>query len=173
MKIDYDITEPVKAYDYFLKDAVHEAASNYFDGLASKNKVDIDANALTVKELNAQRAKVEETKNKLNGSKGLRTFVIFMTVLFFIAAAIMIVVMIFNFKWWLILIALGLVGVAVGFIFIAKNLKNKIKKACEENLAKYSWPFEYEFRKELPKTLVGKVAFKVLMDEEKAKKEKS
>lgn len=136
MKIDYDITEPVKAYDYFLKDAVHEAASNYFDGLASKNKVDIDANALTVKELNAQRAKVEETKNKLNGSKGLRAFVIAMTVLFFIAAAIMIVVMIFNFKWWLILIALGLVGAAVGFIFIAKNLKNKIKKV-EAILAKY------------------------------------
>ena len=51
------------------------------------------------------------------------------------------------------------------------EIREKIKKACEENLAKYSWPFEYEFRKELPKTLVGKVAFKVLMDEEKAKKE--
>ena len=69
--MEYDITEPVKAYDYFLKDAVHEAASNYFDGLANKNKVDIDANAMTVKELNAQRAKVNEVKNKLSGSKGL------------------------------------------------------------------------------------------------------
>lgn len=71
------------------------------------------------------------------------------------------------------------VQVAKAFIVLREGIeptdeiKNKIKKACEENLAKYSWPFEYEFRKELPKTLVGKVAFKVLMDEEKAKKEKS
>ena len=50
-----------------------------------------------------------------------------------------------------------------------EEIKAKIKQTCEKNLAKYSWPYEYEFRNELPKTLVGKVAFKVLMDEEKAK----
>ena len=53
------------------------------------------------------------------------------------------------------------------------EIKLKIREACEKNLAKYSWPFEYEFRKELPKTLVGKVAFKTLMDEEKAKNGKA
>lgn len=70
------------------------------------------------------------------------------------------------------------VQVAKAFVVLREGyeptdeIKEKIKNACEKNLAKYSWPFEYEFRKELPKTLVGKVAFKVLMDEEKAKKEK-
>ena len=43
-----------------------------------------------------------------------------------------------------------------------------IKEHCEKNLARYSWPYEYEFRVELPKTLVGKVAYNVLIQEEAA-----
>ena len=68
------------------------------------------------------------------------------------------------------------VQVAKAFIVLREGyeptdeIKQKIKDCCEKNLAKYSWPFEYEFRKELPKTLVGKVAFTQLMEEEKAKK---
>ena len=46
---------------------------------------------------------------------------------------------------------------------------NSIKSLVEEKIAKYSWPYEYEFRNELPKTLVGKVAFNELIKEEKEK----
>ena len=42
----------------------------------------------------------------------------------------------------------------------------------EKNLAKYSLPYEYEFREELPKTLVGKIAYNELIKEEKAKHDK-
>lgn len=42
------------------------------------------------------------------------------------------------------------------------SIKKSIKKYCEDNLARYSWPYEYEYRTELPKTLVGKVAYKEL-----------
>ena len=68
------------------------------------------------------------------------------------------------------------VQVAKAFIVLREGyeptdeIRQKIRECCEKNLAKYSWPFEYEFRKELPKTLVGKVAFTQLMEEEKAKK---
>ncbi len=44
-----------------------------------------------------------------------------------------------------------------------------IRKHCEKNLSRYSWPYEYEIRDELPKTLVGKVAFNVLVHEEEMK----
>ena len=47
------------------------------------------------------------------------------------------------------------------------NIKKQIKKYCEENLAKYSWPYEYEYRDSLPTTLVGKVAYKKLEEENK------
>ena len=40
----------------------------------------------------------------------------------------------------------------------------------KKNVAKYSLPYEYEFRDKLPKTLVGKVAFKVLENEEREKR---
>lgn len=53
-----------------------------------------------------------------------------------------------------------------------EQVLNKIKEKCEKDLAKYSWPYEYEFRDELPKTLVGKVAFNELIKEEQKKNEK-
>lgn len=45
------------------------------------------------------------------------------------------------------------------------EIKKKIKAYCEENLVRYSWPYEYEYRQELPKTLVGKVAYRELEKE--------
>ena len=46
---------------------------------------------------------------------------------------------------------------------------SSIKELVEKNLARFSWPYDYEFRRELPKTLVGKVAFNVLIHEEEMK----
>ncbi len=42
------------------------------------------------------------------------------------------------------------------------SIRKEIKKYCEDNLVRYSWPYEYEYRKELPKTLVGKVNYREL-----------
>ena len=40
---------------------------------------------------------------------------------------------------------------------------------CRKNIAKYAMPYDIEFRDQLPKTLVGKVAYRVLEEEELAK----
>ena len=40
---------------------------------------------------------------------------------------------------------------------------------ARKNIAKYALPYDIEFRAELPKTLVGKVAYRVLEEEELAK----
>lgn len=50
-----------------------------------------------------------------------------------------------------------------------ENIKQEIKEYCEQNLAKYSWIYEYEYRQELPKTLVGKIAYTKLEEEERNK----
>ena len=47
--------------------------------------------------------------------------------------------------------------------------RQKIMDYCRKNIAKYAMPYEIEFRDELPKTLVGKVAYRIL-EEEEAKK---
>lgn len=40
---------------------------------------------------------------------------------------------------------------------------------AKKNIAKYALPYDIEFRSELPKTLVGKVAYRVLEEEEAEK----
>ena len=40
-----------------------------------------------------------------------------------------------------------------------KVIHDKIMNICKENLAKYKWPRQIEFRKSLPKTKIGKVAY--------------
>ena len=48
-------------------------------------------------------------------------------------------------------------------------IKKSIKELCEKNLARYSIPYEFEFRKSLPRTRIGKVDFNKLMQEEEEK----
>ena len=48
-------------------------------------------------------------------------------------------------------------------------VKNEIMEYCRTHVAKYALPKEIEFRDELPKTLVGKVAYRELEEEELAK----
>ena len=44
--------------------------------------------------------------------------------------------------------------------------KKTLMDYCRKNIAKYAMPYDIEFRNELPKTLVGKVAYRVLENEE-------
>ena len=49
-----------------------------------------------------------------------------------------------------------------------EELKQELLSYCSEHIAKYAMPREIEFRTELPKTLVGKVAYRVLEEEANA-----
>ncbi len=49
------------------------------------------------------------------------------------------------------------------------ELKARILDHCRERIAKYAMPYDVEFRDQLPKTLVGKIAYTVLEKEELAK----
>lgn len=40
---------------------------------------------------------------------------------------------------------------------------------CREHIAKYAMPYEIEIKEDMPKTLVGKVAYRILEEEEEAK----
>ncbi len=51
----------------------------------------------------------------------------------------------------------------------SEETREAILAHCRKNIAKYAMPREIEFRDELPKTLVGKVAYRVLEQEEEAK----
>jgi len=51
--------------------------------------------------------------------------------------------------------------------------KQAILDYCARRVAKYAMPYDVEFREELPKTLVGKVAYRILEEEELAKLEQT
>jgi long-chain acyl-CoA synthetase len=45
---------------------------------------------------------------------------------------------------------------------LTNKIKDEIKKYCEKNIVKYAIPYEYEFRKSLPITKIGKVNYREL-----------
>lgn len=49
------------------------------------------------------------------------------------------------------------------------KIRDEILEHCRKNISKHAMPREIEFRTELPKTLVGKVAYRQLEEEEEAK----
>ena len=50
-----------------------------------------------------------------------------------------------------------------------EETKAELLDYCRRHIAKYAMPYDIEFRDDLPKTLVGKVAYRVLEEEELAK----
>lgn len=52
----------------------------------------------------------------------------------------------------------------------SEEMKQKILSYCRERVAKYAMPYDVEFREQLPKTLVGKIAYTVLEKEEEEKR---
>ncbi len=48
----------------------------------------------------------------------------------------------------------------------SEAVKQELLDYCRQHIAKYAMPYDIEFRQELPKTLVGKVAYRVLEEEE-------
>ena len=51
----------------------------------------------------------------------------------------------------------------------SEETRQSILDYCEKHVAKYAMPYDVEFREDLPKTLVGKVAYRILEEEELAK----
>lgn len=50
-----------------------------------------------------------------------------------------------------------------------EETKQELLAYCRKNIAKYAMPYDIEFREDMPKTLVGKVAYRVLEEEELTK----
>ena len=51
----------------------------------------------------------------------------------------------------------------------SEEVKQEILSYCRIHIAKYAMPYDIEFRDEMPKTLVGKVNFRLLEEEERKK----
>ena len=54
----------------------------------------------------------------------------------------------------------------------SQEVKDEIMEHCKKHMAKYALPYDIEFKDDMPKTLVGKVAYRILEEEELMKIEK-
>ena len=133
--MDTDLLEPKLAYERIYKEKHHNNTIKYFDTLVKKSNIDIEANKQTVKEYKAVLELLNQLKNNFSGKKGLRTFLIVLIVISFIAAAILVLVGVNgNIPLWAgILGAVGAVALAVGLIIIiVKVLNGSINRLKEE-----------------------------------------
>ena len=69
----------------------------------------------------------------------------------------------------------GVLGISKPYAYklvreMNEELKQKILAYLRERVAKYAMPYDVEFREQLPKTLVGKIAYTVLEKEEEEKR---
>ena len=48
----------------------------------------------------------------------------------------------------------------------SEKIRLELIEHCKKRIARYAMPYDIEFRAELPKTLVGKVNYRVLEEEE-------
>jgi long-chain acyl-CoA synthetase len=53
-----------------------------------------------------------------------------------------------------------------------EETKKILMDYCRQNIAKYAMPYDIAFKEDMPKTLVGKVAYRVLEEEERNKRRK-
>ena len=54
-----------------------------------------------------------------------------------------------------------------------EKTKTELMEYCKKHIAKYAMPYDIEIREDMPKTLVGKVAYRVLEEEEEARRKKT
>lgn len=83
-----ELLSPYKYYNSALKKQFAEKNSEYFDELVKRSGIDVEENRRTVKKYKSAETLAESAEKKLSSAKGLKTFLIVLAVICFIAAAI-------------------------------------------------------------------------------------
>ena len=138
-----DLLDPFQIYNDILNTAFPKTASDFFDELIKKSKIDVEGNKETVRKYKKALASAESLKNKLSSSRSLKGFLIFVIVLFFIVAIILFVVPVMNdySEGRLTLdIFLGLLLIGIGgyFIYLITNKINVKIQNQEYEINKYT-----------------------------------
>ncbi len=134
--MDNDLLEPLSLFNKTLKKEFHKNAEEYFEELAKKAEIDVDANKKTVASYKKALSDLEHAKKQANKTRTWKAVIIFLIVIMFIVAGVFVYFAINNQLldvYLNILIAVLCVGVAVGFIiFLVKKINKKIQKQQEK-----------------------------------------
>lgn len=81
-----DLINPLEYYNSYLKDKVNDAACKYFDNLVTITNTDKDANKTTCDKYYKKEEELNTINDLINSKKGLKGFLIFLSVLLFVLA---------------------------------------------------------------------------------------
>lgn len=122
--------EPLKAYTEDYERAFDENAERYFDDLTAASGVNVEENRATVAKYRKQLEVIKKQKEKLNGAKTGKGFLIALIVIGALAVILGIVSLIEGGSaLWSIAIAVGAVAIVVASVVIALVINPKIKQS--------------------------------------------
>lgn len=137
------IYEPVNEFAKVFRAKHEENVKAYFEELVTRAGVDEASNQATVKVIDAQKEKLKLLGGQLSSKRGLKTFLIVLIVIFFIACAVLIFDLVDNksvfpsllpvLNYVFIALGLGLNGL---FIFIIVKKINSAIKRIQSIIAK-------------------------------------
>ncbi|HHT66954.1 MAG TPA: hypothetical protein GX010_01825 [Erysipelotrichaceae bacterium] len=128
METNFNLTEPIKAYNLFLKDSYHNNAVQFFDKLTEQSKIDIEANRNTVAQIKTKNTKIKKVENSLGKNRFLKGLTIFLIISLFIAAIISAYYAFKDSFYGLFIITIIGVFGGAALIFAIKPLNKKIKE---------------------------------------------
>ena len=149
MEYNEALLEPIKYYNYELKYKHDDKVESFIDQLTQTSQINVEENRQTCREYYSILDRMKAFQKKLDGSKGLRGFLIFLTILFFIAGTILGIVGIYLrgqqlaifLPIGITLILLGVGAIILNSIVISKRISsysqivNKLRKESDEKKA--------------------------------------
>lgn len=136
-----DLTEPLKAYNDFLKDRVMENTTAYFDQLTQKSGIDVQENIETVRKYKGKLNEIDYLKKKVSSTKTFwRVFIILSGVLAFFGLPILY----YGYEMeeqilfivGIIVLSVGLIGlitfISIRLSYVRKKLK-PLKESINDN----------------------------------------
>ena len=137
MPKDDSILEPLHDYNSKYKALFRENATKFFDSLTKESKVNVDENRATVKKYREACSKLENIKKLINKYRGLKGFLITITVISLVISIILIYNAINLFgltniselqPWIYIIISVVLIAGSITSIVVIVKIINKIIK---------------------------------------------
>lgn len=124
MDFDNELLEPIKYYNYELKYKHDDKINAFIDQLTQDSQIDIEGNRQTCCEYYSILERMKSFEKKLGGSQGLRGFLIFLTVLFFIAGTVLGIVGVYlRGQMLAIFLPIGIFLILLGVGAIILNVK--------------------------------------------------
>lgn len=147
------IYEPINEYDKKFHDLHKKNVEEYFENLVVEAGVNEEENASTVKEIKKLQKEIKAVSENINKYKKLKTFLIIMTIIAFIAVIIM-TLRAYSGYYMVNLVAdifivIGVLGAGIGFIFLISKKVNVILKEANKIHEDLKVKLQEEFNKAL------------------------